>query len=216
MGFERMHGNGNGSGLIYDHEERENGGENSPRVASLKVFPVSSSSTSASSSSSSSSSPRRYIEHHVTKYDTLAGIAIRYGVEVADIKKMNGLVTDLQMFGLKTLQIPLPGRHPPSPCLTNGHGTSGSKAASRTNLASDAEVGGTNGLPPLPGDTAVADSSSAVRKSSSTSSLQEQDNNSTSSIWSSLKPDIQAALGKPLFDGLSKPITGRRAKAALD
>lgn len=372
MGFERTNGNGNGSGLIYDHEERENGGENSPRVASLKVFPVSSSSTSASSSSSSSSSPRRYIEHHVTKYDTLAGIAIRYGVEVADIKKMNGLVTDLQMFGLKTLQIPLPGRHPPSPCLTNGHGTSGqsrseqtprrtrtdllesfhslrvtpernvspamstlqgyygltakrstsegcemavyskgngidqedegfttpslinpplshgrrsrsmangfktkecypandagtdiskwidklsrqrqkseadftrapekvlkeesssggwfsaitgkglalrSKAASRTNLASDAEVGGTNGLPPLSGDTAVADSSSAVRKSSSTSSLQEQDNNSASSIWSSLKPDIQAALGKPLFDGLSKPITGRRAKAALD
>lgn len=62
------------------------------------------------------------IQHPVSKMDTLAGIAIKYGVEVSDIKKMNGLVTDLQMFALKSLQIPLPGRHPPSPCLSNGHG----------------------------------------------------------------------------------------------
>ncbi|VVB17518.1 unnamed protein product [Arabis nemorensis] len=61
-----------------------------------------------------------YIEHRVSKFDTLAGIAIRYGVEVADITKLNGLVTDLQMFALKSLRIPLPGRHPPSPCLSNG------------------------------------------------------------------------------------------------
>lgn len=33
---------------------------------------------------------------------------------------MNGLVTDLQMFALQSLHIPLPGRHPPSPCLSNG------------------------------------------------------------------------------------------------
>lgn len=38
---------------------------------------------------------------------------------------MNGLVTDLQMFALKTLQIPLPGRHTPSPCLSNGSETPG-------------------------------------------------------------------------------------------
>ncbi|KAI3467877.1 hypothetical protein Pfo_024540 [Paulownia fortunei] len=56
-----------------------------------------------------------YILHTVSKLDTLAGVAIKYGVEVADIKRLNGLVTDLQMFALKTLQIPLPGRHPPSP-----------------------------------------------------------------------------------------------------
>ncbi|KAK7314756.1 hypothetical protein VNO77_33284 [Canavalia gladiata] len=56
-----------------------------------------------------------YIEHQVSKLDTLAGVAIKYGVEVADIKRMNGLATDLQMFALKTLKIPLPGRHPPSP-----------------------------------------------------------------------------------------------------
>ncbi|VVB13683.1 unnamed protein product [Arabis nemorensis] len=68
----------------------------------------------------SNSPDRGYIEHRVSKFDTLAGIAIKYGVEVADVKKMNGLVTDLQMFALKSLQIPLPGRHPPSPCLSNG------------------------------------------------------------------------------------------------
>lgn len=63
------------------------------------------------------------IQHRVSRFDTLAGVAIRYGVEVADIKRLNGLVTDLQMFALKTLQIPLPGRHPPSPVLTNGQDT---------------------------------------------------------------------------------------------
>lgn len=45
--------------------------------------------------------------------------------QVADIKKMNGLVSDLQMFARKTLHIPLPGRHPPSPILTNGFDTQG-------------------------------------------------------------------------------------------
>ncbi|CAA0806689.1 peptidoglycan-binding LysM domain-containing protein [Striga hermonthica] len=64
-----------------------------------------------------------YILHTVTKFDTLAGIAIKYGVEVVDIKRQNGLVTDLQMFALKTLQVPCPGRHPPSPSLSNGHET---------------------------------------------------------------------------------------------
>ncbi|XP_073304531.1 uncharacterized protein [Primulina huaijiensis] len=62
-----------------------------------------------------------YILHHVSKFDTLAGVAIKYGVEVSDIKRQNGLVTDLQMFALKTIQIPLPGRHPPSPSLPNAH-----------------------------------------------------------------------------------------------
>ncbi|KAL4327376.1 hypothetical protein HN51_034604 [Arachis hypogaea] len=53
------------------------------------------------------------IQHSISKMDTLAGIAIKYGVEVADIKKVNGLVTDRQMFALRTLHIPLPGRHIP-------------------------------------------------------------------------------------------------------
>ncbi|KAK1416371.1 hypothetical protein QVD17_32162 [Tagetes erecta] len=72
------------------------------------------------------------IEHTVTKFDTLAGVAIKYGVEVADIKKMNGLTTDLQMFSRKTLYIPLPGRHPPSPIMSNGNGIQGPKMTEMT------------------------------------------------------------------------------------
>ncbi|RZC92360.1 hypothetical protein C5167_003966, partial [Papaver somniferum] len=44
---------------------------------------------------------------------------------VADVNRMNGLVTDLQMFALKTLQIPLPVRRPPSASLSNGHPSPG-------------------------------------------------------------------------------------------
>ncbi|RYR23082.1 hypothetical protein Ahy_B03g068355 [Arachis hypogaea] len=50
------------------------------------------------------------------------GVGIKYGVEVADIKRVNGLATDLQIFALKTLKIPLPGRHPPSPSPTSSLG----------------------------------------------------------------------------------------------
>ncbi|CAH1414715.1 unnamed protein product [Lactuca virosa] len=72
------------------------------------------------------------IQHTVSKYDTLAGVAIKYGVEVADIKKMNGLTTDLQMFSRKSLKIPLPGRHPPSPIISNGHDTQGQSSSEMT------------------------------------------------------------------------------------
>ncbi|KAL5080844.1 hypothetical protein RYX36_009265, partial [Vicia faba] len=44
-----------------------------------------------------------------------ARVMLVVGVEVADIKRMNGLATDIQMFALQMLRIPLPGRHPPSP-----------------------------------------------------------------------------------------------------
>ncbi|KAL9372256.1 hypothetical protein Peur_034500 [Populus x canadensis] len=77
------------------------------------------------SGDSNSSTGKNYIEHQVSKRDTLAGVAIKYGVEVADIKRLNGLSTDLQMFALKTLLIPLPGRHPPSPILSNGSASPG-------------------------------------------------------------------------------------------
>lgn len=55
-------------------------------LSTLKLFPM-----SYSSSPSSSCSPfsgrlsvgsTNYIEHHVSKFDTLAGVAIKYGVEV--------------------------------------------------------------------------------------------------------------------------------------
>lgn len=88
---------------------------------------------SSDSLSSSSFSPSgvNCIEHRVTRMDTLAGIAIKYGVEVADIRRMNGLVTDLQMFAHKTLQIPLPGRHPPSIVMSNGSSRNGEKTPPR-------------------------------------------------------------------------------------
>ncbi|CAA7023469.1 unnamed protein product [Microthlaspi erraticum] len=88
------------------------------RISSPNSSPPSPHSSSVSLNCSYSTGAG-YIEHQVSKFDTLAGIAIKYGVEVADITKLNGLVTDLQMFALKSLRIPLPGRHPPSPCLSN-------------------------------------------------------------------------------------------------
>ncbi|XP_057508808.1 uncharacterized protein LOC130791618 isoform X2 [Actinidia eriantha] len=73
-----------------------------------------------------------YIEHRVTKIDTLAGVAIKYGVEVADIKRINGLVTDLQMFARKSIHIPQPGRHPPSTTLSNGLDNQGTSCPEQT------------------------------------------------------------------------------------
>uniref|UniRef100_A0A0A9GW47 LysM domain-containing protein n=1 Tax=Arundo donax TaxID=35708 RepID=A0A0A9GW47_ARUDO len=63
-----------------------------------------------------------YLEHEVSRMDTLAGIAIKYGVEISDIKRANSLVTDSQMFAHKTLLIPLPGRSIPSSVRLNGSG----------------------------------------------------------------------------------------------
>ncbi|KAJ6841897.1 uncharacterized protein M6B38_304575 [Iris pallida] len=87
--------------------------------------------TSTPPSSSPSPLSSGYIEHRVSKMDTLAGVAIKYGVEVADIRRMNGLVTDLQMFAHKFLQIP-PGRHPPSPVVgLNGSASNGEQTPPR-------------------------------------------------------------------------------------
>ncbi|XP_010452798.1 PREDICTED: uncharacterized protein LOC104734839 [Camelina sativa] len=114
----------NGYGGFLDRLENSHSREKSPTRSKILRIPSPNSSPPPSSSSppfhGSDSPDRGYIEHRVSKYDTLAGIAIKYGVEVADVKKMNNLVTDLQMFALKSLHIPLPGRHPPSPCLSNG------------------------------------------------------------------------------------------------
>ncbi|KAF1002546.1 hypothetical protein AG4045_004992, partial [Apium graveolens] len=175
-----------------------------------------------------------YIEHRVSKFDTLAGVAIKYGVEVADIKKINGLVTDIQMFARKTLYIPLPGRHPPSPIMTNGfdqHGDSSTfhgrgfmfdlhasdglalrpKASGRTTSGVDNETGPQSSVSTSVGEFSLIDSLDGVKKSSSTPSFQDSD--SSSSIWPtvnwSLKPDLQAlstvAISRPIFDGLPKP-----------
>lgn len=97
------------------------------------------------------------------------------------------------------------------------------KAAGRT-MATD-ETGGVNPIPVGLGDSLLTDGLTGVRKSSSTPGLQDPDSNGSASIrpstskWS-LKSDIQgfstASIAKPIFDGLPKPITGRRSKAALD
>ncbi|XP_043694429.1 uncharacterized protein LOC122645158 [Telopea speciosissima] len=100
------------------------------------------------------------------------------------------------------------------------------KSGSRTNLAADAESGWLYPVPVGLGDSIIGDGFSGVRKSSSTSNLQDGDNNNNNSvsIWPtskwSLKSDLQAfsaaTIARPIFDGLPKPITGRRNKAALD
>ncbi|KAL5576188.1 hypothetical protein UlMin_017887 [Ulmus minor] len=117
----------------YDDQRLDhiNGNGRSPTSSmpsSSALLPVSSTPLPPSSPTSAFG----YIEHPVSRLDTLAGVAIKYGVEVADIKKINGLVSDLQMFALKSLQIPLPGRHPPSPCFSNGSNTSGQSSSDRT------------------------------------------------------------------------------------
>ncbi|KAF3777354.1 LysM and putative peptidoglycan-binding domain-containing protein 1 [Nymphaea thermarum] len=259
-----------------------------------RLNPMPSNSSSVVSSSSSSSNVN-YIEHHVSKMDTLAGVAIRYGVEVSDIKRLNGLVTDLQMFAHKSLQIPLPGRHPPSPIIADGSvmqensvsllngfsagssdesldvpvaeagnndtersnekpvrrrqrtdvdpayagselgedTTSGGllgrsvkglalrlKSASRVNLAG-ADVDSANNHAHPFGDSLFANGFAGVRRSSSTSNLQEPldgaASNRSASKWT-LRPDLQVltAVAIPIFDGLPKPISGKRNKAALD
>lgn len=95
------------------------------------------------------------------------------------------------------------------------------KSAARTVSGFDPETGSPN-LPPVGlGDSFGTDSINGVRKSPSTSSLQDSDNSPLASLWPlSLKPDLQAfstaAITKPIFDGLPKPITGRKTKAALD
>ncbi|CAA6673403.1 unnamed protein product [Spirodela intermedia] len=119
MGIDRS--TGNGSSLLSSPDRVVDGGTMPTREGDGLASPSASSTSSFSSSSSiSSASGLNFIEHRVSKMDTLAGVAIKYGVEVADIKRMNGLVTDIQMFAHRSLHIPLPGRHPPSPIVSNG------------------------------------------------------------------------------------------------
>lgn len=70
---------------MVDRAQGYNREATNPMSFSAKLFPVTSSSPSSPSSQSlpSSYSPGvGFIEHRVSKLDTLAGVAIKYGVEV--------------------------------------------------------------------------------------------------------------------------------------
>ncbi|XP_052205939.1 uncharacterized protein LOC127810468 [Diospyros lotus] len=128
-------GHENGDYHQYFHRLDPAGDRLSPVRMPLSKRPISPplySSCSPGASSAGVGAGLSYIKHRVSRMDTLAGVAIKYGVEVADIKRMNGLVTDLQMFALKTLHIPLPGRHPPSPILSNDLDNQGSSSSEVT------------------------------------------------------------------------------------
>lgn len=94
------------------------------------------------------------------------------------------------------------------------------KSASRATLLPESESGWLDSIPVGLGESIFTDGFSGVRKSSSASSLREQEKNNSATAWPtskwSLKPDLQAAISKPIFDGLPIPITGRRSKTALD
>ncbi|GKD91027.1 hypothetical protein Tco_1366534 [Tanacetum coccineum] len=100
------------------------------------------------------------------------------------------------------------------------------KAGSRTNGDAD----GLPNIPPLKlGDSVITDTSGGVKKSSSSPSFQESYNNNSNnytstSLWPTsmlnLTADLQAlstaAITRPIFDGLPKPMSGRKNKAAID
>ncbi|KAD2804520.1 hypothetical protein E3N88_37897 [Mikania micrantha] len=159
-----------------------------------------------------------YIEHTVTKFDTLAGVAIKYGVEEG-IHLLPSCQMDVLLKG--------------NTSLAAGKGLAlRPKAASRTANDSD----GLQNMPSLKlGDSLISDAFSGVKKSSSSPSFYDSYNNSNSysnngngtsvsSIWPTsmlnLTVELQAlstaAITRPIFDGLPRPMSGRKNKAAID
>lgn len=90
------------------------------------------------------------------------------------------------------------------------------KSVSRATQVADGDSGRINLIPMA--ESLAVDNLFGVRRSNSTSNLQDSENGRPTSKWN-LKPDLQAlstaAITRPIFDGLPKPIAGRR-KAALD
>ncbi|CAI7791933.1 unnamed protein product [Closterium sp. NIES-53] len=68
--------------------------------------------------------------HEVTRFDTLAGIAIRYGAQVADIKKANRISTDSQLFAMKFIRVPLSAALSASPPLLSPTSCNRARSAS--------------------------------------------------------------------------------------
>ncbi|KAG2544161.1 uncharacterized protein LOC120687738 [Panicum virgatum] len=94
---------------LHDDDQDDDGGSSTGSAAAREEVLL-----DQSPSPPPMSSCGRYLLHRVCRFDTLAGVAIKYGVEVVDVKRANGLTTDLQMFAHKTLRVPLHGRHPPA------------------------------------------------------------------------------------------------------
>lgn len=102
------------------------------------------------------------------------------------------------------------------------------KTQGRTALSANSKPGGrlNNASSPGSGDSMMANLPQAVHKSTSMPSLPEQNQKKNtlfaweSANWSLRKPDFQtlcnSAIGRPIFDGSPKPITGCRNKDALD
>ncbi|RWW72439.1 hypothetical protein BHE74_00019753 [Ensete ventricosum] len=184
------------------------------------TIPISSSATSLASSSSSDSLPRvNYIEHRVSKMDTLPGVAIKYGVEVLGIRclvlylytleSVKKIVINDASASLGTTELLLEDNSSDFPARK------GKGLAMRPKLGShtDVDMGHPKASPH--GDCVMTDGFVSVRKSSSTSSLQDSENHS--SIWLTSKWTLNPELlARPLFDGLPKPIIVRKNKAALD
>ncbi|KAI8471893.1 MAG: hypothetical protein J3K34DRAFT_520248 [Monoraphidium minutum] len=62
--------------------------------------------SSVPSTSGASQRDDGFIQHKVSKTDTLAGLAVRYGIHVSDIKRANGLLSDSAMFAREFILIP--------------------------------------------------------------------------------------------------------------
>uniref|UniRef100_A0A1B6DDI0 LysM domain-containing protein n=1 Tax=Clastoptera arizonana TaxID=38151 RepID=A0A1B6DDI0_9HEMI len=55
-----------------------------------------------------SKKPEHYLKHHVSKSDTLQGIALKYGVTTEQIRRANRLWTNDSLFLKETLLVPVP------------------------------------------------------------------------------------------------------------
>ena len=62
---------------------------------------------------------KTFVRHTVVTTDTIAGLALKYGVKAADIKRANNLIGD-SIFERKHLDIPNPTRIPDSVELSGG------------------------------------------------------------------------------------------------
>eukprot|EP00899_Mesostigma_viride_P007239 jgi/Mesvir1/16516/Mv10066-RA.1 len=116
------------------------------------------------------------ITHEVSKLDTLAGLAIKYNVQVADIKRLNGLALDSSLFARQMIYIPKPGlmpsiialkAHRPLALPTRFAGSSASPDHSTTPAparpaASVRDPLGESTAPPAPLGEPVGASSSAI------------------------------------------------------